>query len=252
MVDGMHEVTDMSRDDSKSRKFSYTTLGSVLGAILVVTASTASVQAAEDEDNDWYDVKILRGVMRGLGLRNGDEATIDYRERSPLVVPPSRDLPPPETDAVVERNPAWPVDPDVQKRKKAKAAVRSGATTAARQEYEDGQALRPDQLRRGTISSNGTPAAPGASNDDVTTGRAVKPSELGWTASVKDMLDVRGWFGGQKEEYAKFDGEPARATLTDPPVGYQTPSPAQPYGVGPNNEKAKAKTLEDRAEGVKQ
>jgi hypothetical protein len=38
-------------------------------------------------------------------------------------------------------------------------------------------------------------------------------------------------FGKKKEEEAKFTSEPPRASLTDPPVGYQTPSPAQPYGL---------------------
>ena len=30
----------------------------------------------------------------------------------------------------------------------------------------------------------------------------------------------------------RFVGEPARASLTDPPPGYQVPSPDQPYGLG--------------------
>jgi hypothetical protein len=37
---------------------------------------------------------------------------------------------------------------------------------------------------------------------------------------------------GSKEEYTNFTGEPPRTSLTEPPVGYRTPSPAQPYGVG--------------------
>ena len=39
-------------------------------------------------------------------------------------------------------------------------------------------------------------------------------------------------FGGNKEETVKFTGEPPRTSLTDPPPGYQTPSPDQPYGAG--------------------
>jgi hypothetical protein len=35
-----------------------------------------------------------------------------------------------------------------------------------------------------------------------------------------------------KEQYATFTGEPARSALTDPPPGYLTPSPDQPYGIG--------------------
>jgi hypothetical protein len=236
----------MSLDDTNNRKFLRIAFGSALAAILVVAVSAGSVRAADDgEEDEWYDIKILRGIMRGVGLKR-DEPAINYRERSPLVVPPSTNLPPPETDAVAERNPAWPDDPDVKRRKQA--AKRTGEATAARQEYEDGKALPPDQLRRGTTARNSTGASGGRSNDDVTTGRPVKPSELGWMGS---MFDVKSWFG-QKEEYAKFDGEPSRNYLTQPPAGYQTPSPSQPYGVGPKSEKAKPKTLEDRAEGIKQ
>ncbi len=39
-------------------------------------------------------------------------------------------------------------------------------------------------------------------------------------------------WGGDKNEYVPFTGEPPRASLLEPPVGYRTPSPAQPYGVG--------------------
>jgi hypothetical protein len=244
----MRTMTATSLLKPNTRKRLQAALCAVIGAALVMTVSTGYALAADDEDNDWYDVKILRGIMRGIGLKNGSEESINYRERSPLVVPPSRDLPPPETDAIAERNPAWPSDPDVKKRKQA--ASRSGESTAARQEYEDGKALRPDQLRRGTVARNGAGASAGG-NDDVTTGRPVKPSELGWTSTVRDMLDVRGWFG-QKEEYAKFDNEPPRALLTDPPVGYQTPSSSQPYGISPKSERAKPMTPEERAAGAQQ
>ena len=52
--------------------------------------------------------------MEGLGLKRDGEANINYQERAPLVIPPSRNLPPPErTDAAIANNPAWPKDPDV-------------------------------------------------------------------------------------------------------------------------------------------
>jgi hypothetical protein len=35
-----------------------------------------------------------------------------------------------------------------------------------------------------------------------------------------------------KPEVGQFKGEPARETLTQPPPGYQTPSPNYAYGVG--------------------
>ena len=46
----------------------------------------------------------------------------------------------------------------------------------------------------------------------------------------KPWYDPTGWF--DREEYAKFSGEPVREDLTDPPAGYRVPSPDQPYGVG--------------------
>ena len=43
---------------------------------------------------------------------------------------------------------------------------------------------------------------------------------------------MRAWgFGGYTNETGTFTNEPSRNTLTEPPPGYQTPSPAQPYGV---------------------
>ena len=56
-------------------------------------------------------------------------------------------------------------------------------------------------------------------------GSQLLPSELGF----KGFGSI---FSGKKEESAKFTGEPARESLTDPPPGYQTPSPDQPYGLG--------------------
>ena len=59
-------------------------------------------------------------------------------------------------------------------------------------------------------------------------GNQLLPSQLGASSSSV----FKSMFGGQKEETAKFTGEPPRASLTDPPPGYQTPSPDQPYGLG--------------------
>jgi hypothetical protein len=44
---------------------------------------------------------------------------------------------------------------------------------------------------------------------------------------------MKGDLWGKWEEVGKFNGEPPRASLADPPAGYLTPSPAAPYGVTP-------------------
>jgi len=38
--------------------------------------------------------------------------------------------------------------------------------------------------------------------------------------------------GTHLNEQAKFEKEPERGALTQPPAGYQTPSSAYPYGAG--------------------
>ena len=62
--------------------------------------------------------------MHGLGAVDGTEKGIDYRERSPLVVPPKLNLPPPET-ANAAPKPNWPKDPDVEERRKARLAAKN-------------------------------------------------------------------------------------------------------------------------------
>ena len=86
-------------------------------ALATVAGGTSAFaqSAAEDEDVP-LDTKLMRQFLKDLGLRRDGEG-IDYRERAPLVVPPSRNLPPPQSEASVTANPAWPKDPDAQQRK---------------------------------------------------------------------------------------------------------------------------------------
>ena len=69
-------------------------------AILAVTLSLALsaglAYAAEDEEEDVpLDTKLFRQLMKDIGAQR-DGPPIEYRERAPLVVPPSRNLPPPQ------------------------------------------------------------------------------------------------------------------------------------------------------------
>lgn len=203
----------------------------VFGLALGVAALLlpASGRAADDEDS--IDKKFMRGIMEGLGLKRDGEGMINYRERSPLVIPPSRELPPPErSDAATANNPAWPKDPDVERRR-AQAAMERNRNVSDEREREQNP-LRPDQLTPG-----GKPKKKQARKDDGYEsppsgfGSQILPSELGFKG-------FGSFFGGKKEESARFTGEPPRESLTDPPPGYQTPSPDQPYGLGKTAPKA--------------
>jgi hypothetical protein len=201
-------------------------VGLALG--IVVLTGSAPVRAADDEVS--VDQKVMRSIMDGLGLKRDGDAQINYQERAPLVIPPSRELPPPErSDAVTANNPAWPKDPDVERRR-TEAAMEKNRNVSDEREREQNP-LRPDQLTPGGRGQKRQQARTSDNGYDAPAsgfGNQLLPSQLGTSKS-----GVFGaMFGSSKEETTKFTGEPPRASLTDPPTGYQTPSPEQPYGVG--------------------
>jgi hypothetical protein len=193
-----------------------------LGVGLVMTAGAVRAQDADDEDKT-FEEKIIEGIMAGIGGTNMDNRGIDYRERSPLVVPPKLDLPPPATDAAEVKDPNWPKDPDVARRKAAIAARKK----AKPNEIEAARILTPSELNAARTAPQSH-----ASDDPVQPGNSLNnpilsPSQLGFTGGFSSL------FGGNKAEVAPFKGEPTRESLTQPPSGYQTPSPNFAYGTGP-------------------
>ncbi len=106
----------------------------LLGTVLVAAADVSRALAEDDEPS--FDRKIINNVLNGLGLRSG-AGDIDYRERSPLVLPPKINLPPPQANAAAG-TPGWPVDPDVKRRKEE--------SNRRRDEVEESRPLRPNEL----------------------------------------------------------------------------------------------------------
>ena len=68
-----------------------------VGIGVVMTAGAARAQD-DDEDDKTFEEKLIEGLMAGIGGTNMENRGIDYRERSPLVVPPKLDLPPPAAE----------------------------------------------------------------------------------------------------------------------------------------------------------
>lgn len=194
-------------------------LAAVLLGIGLVTAA-GNARAADDDDDESFEDRIIGGIMRGLGGTNMESSSIEYRERSPLVVPPKIELRAPDGDNAEAKVANWPKDPDVQRRKAAIAANKKRKPTPE----EAARPLLPSEMAQ---RSAGTSVAGSESLQPGVTGAAVlSPSQLGFTG-------FSGMFGGNKAESAPFTGEPTRDTLTQPPVGYQTPSSAYAYGTGP-------------------
>lgn len=217
----------MPQEPLRSKRLRCALLAACAAALLV--ASGAGIARAGDDDEDVpYDTKIMRGVMHQLGLQApGDGSSIDYRERSPLVVPPTRDLPPPEAAAPAPKVANWPVDPDEKKRKEAIAARKKAANVRHSAEEEQ-KPLRPTDLN----VAGGQPAAASGRDDtkSATVGDRSSVFDLGYKG---DLFSWNTLFAKDKGEIGKFTSEPPRADLTEPPVGYRTPSPAQPYGLMP-------------------
>ena len=198
-------------------------LGCALGAAVVLATVPAS---AGDDDSTPIDTKILRGFMEGLGLQRDGEG-INYRERPPLVIPPNSSLPPPaKADAALANDPNWPKDPDVQRAKKEAAQQRAVSANPDQMIQTEANPLRPDQLNPPSQSRRVRRVDDGYRPSANGSGDRLSPSQLDG--------NKKGLFGNLFEkdppEMTTFTGEPPRVSLTDPPSGYQTPSPDQPYG----------------------
>jgi hypothetical protein len=196
-----------------------------LGVGILLTSHAA--RAGDDDDDDkTFEEKIIEGVIKGLGGTNMDNTGIDYRERSPLVVPPKLDLPPPAAAAKETTAPNWPKDPDEARRKAAIARRKKDNKDPMYQS----RILSPDELNKGRTSPNSGPVTP----DSVVPGgepgatAILSPSALGFDGSRLTSM-----FKGNTAEIGQFKQEPQRDSLTQPPPGYQTPSPNFAYGTGP-------------------
>jgi hypothetical protein len=193
------------------------------GIGLVMAAGPVRAGDDDDEDDKTFEEKIIEGIMKGIGGTNMENQGIDYRERSPLVVPPKLDLPPPASASAEVTAPNWPKDPDAARRKAAIAARKK----ANKDPVEASRILTPSELEKGKIAAPAPTSVDPIQPGNSTTSPILSPSQLGYNGGLM------GLFGGSKVETAPFKGEPTRESLTQPPPGYQTPSPNYAYGTGP-------------------
>ena len=203
-----------------------------LGAAMAATVLVGSARA--EDDGKSFEQKIIGNVLTSIGLQDPNAVQPTYEERPPLAIPKSDVLPPPQKPgAAIANNPAWPKDPDVARAKAMAKAEQHRDLEAERLREEN--PLLPNQLGPKGPEGRPTPGATGSDPFDST--QRETPSQLGYTGGLFTNM-----FGSDKKEQeaARFTGEPARTSLTEPPPGYQTPSPNQPYGVGAKNEKPKA------------
>jgi hypothetical protein len=191
-----------------------------IGIGLVMSAGMARAQE-DEEDNRSFEEKIMDNVMSGIGATNMENKGIDYRERSPLVVPPRLDLPPPVSVTAEPKIANWPKDPD-ERRRKAALTERKKASHDITQTNMPVPRADLDVAKPGDRAASNDPSDPGHPLNNGVVDLGINSS------SIKNMF-------GSATEIKQFKGEPTRESLTQPPVGYQTPSPNYAYGVGPKD-----------------
>jgi hypothetical protein len=167
--------------------------------LAVLVGSVGAAGAADDLDN--ADGNWIRGLYRKLNERAGAPISNGEYERPPLVVPPSRDLPPPGTPSTLQRSASWPVDRDEARRK-------AGGTVRA-------------ERRPVPVANQGAIETPAVADQ-------AKPVVSEPSSATKFWNRV---LGRRDQEMGVFTAEPPRLSLVDPPQGYRTPSAAEPYGL---------------------
>jgi hypothetical protein len=195
-------------------------------AVAVIGVLFASVPAfADDDDEPVRDEGVIGNLMKGLGATDGTGG-INYRERSPLVVPRNLTLPPPEKRKPEAAN--WPKDPDVLERRAAREALKK---RDKEKENNPSEQIRPQaepDLGQARARTATVAPQPGVSEErrHLNEGSGIlSPSQLGVTSNLF------GLFGAKRNDNVEFKGEPTRESLTQPPPGYQTPSSGQAYGI---------------------
>jgi hypothetical protein len=221
------------------------TLGLMAVCLSLGLAMTAgSALAQESNDGRTMSEKISDGFYGMIRGTNMDNRGIDYRERSPLVVPPSLDLPPPASAAADVPAANWPKDPDERQRKAVIAAKKKNAPPVARVQVTSNGAPQAQPINIAPPVDPSAEAVPGTTRPGYASdrnGTAItdpvydKPGDLftGGAAALTNWTDgtsLGNLFGTSKPVQYDPGTEPARQALTQPPVGYQTPSAGYAYG----------------------
>ena len=181
-------------------------------ALLTVSAATSLFMAAPAHAiNDDGRGSTLESLLDMVGLGDKKESdSIQYRERSPLVVPPKMEMPTPQPRPS-QKAEAWPQDQEVVRARKKQ--VESNARVMSK--YVDsngGEKLTPEEMR--------AMRTPGASTAGPAQGCKMDPFDK-TACSVAEYWGALSAKTEKKDELSLQAGvEPPREFLTQPPKGY--------------------------------
>jgi hypothetical protein len=192
-------------------------VGLCLAATVILGTGFGAVQPAWADGDNFFSP-----VLGMIGMGNNDKHDpvkangIDYSPRAPLVVPPTRDLPPPQPRATRGAN--WPNDPDASMRRKAEADSRRPAPQVVS-----------NQPVSGPIKVRMNDCVPGQCPDDS------------FWDKVKATFTL-----SQKQDVVLSGVEPNRDYLIDPPSGYRRPLPLSEQPVAAQPQPAKTTPTEQQ------
>ena len=181
-------------------------------ALLTVSAATSLFMAAPAHAiNDDGRGSTLESLLDMVSLGDKKESdSIQYRERSPLVVPPKMEMPTPQPRPS-QKAEAWPQDQEVVRARKKQ--VESNARVMSKYvESNGGEKLTPEEMRAMRTPGASAAAPKQSCNMDPFDKSSCSVAEYWGALSAKTE---------KKEELTLQAGvEPQREYLTQPPKGY--------------------------------
>jgi hypothetical protein len=187
-------------------------LGAAALALAVSAAASRPALALEDDGRENIFSSVIGLIMPG---DNDPGASIEYRERAPLVVPKNRAALPPPQPKAAERSKSWPKDQEIARREAERARA---VAPRVDEVHNPVSSTELDRIR--SASGPQTPAPDASCNEPL--GRPCNQesfwSSLRNTRSASD--DTKDLVPGK---------EASRQFLTDPPTGYRKPTTAQKY-----------------------
>ena len=165
---------------------------------------------------------LFKNLIEGSGLFGSSKADIEYKQRAPLVVPPSSTLPKPQ-EAGAHRSAAWPDDPDVARRKAERDSSNILFQNTESYRANTRPLLSQEELRRGRVTgrSNGPD---GIVPDHNNYNNQIQPIRVGREMAARQSQT--------DEANLAYGSEPARRYLHEPPAGYRRPAATAALGPG--------------------
>ncbi len=209
---------------------------SVLVAATLLSAGLAAPVAAQTFDDTGSSSGILDAATAILGFGASERREpIDYSPRSPLVIPPSTELPAPDAGAAARNDVDWPIDPDAIARAK-REAERNKTVLEREPDSRVSARLTPEEIQAGRSPGAGIPGAgdlPASvrANEERINPR-LSPLEL---RGFKKDLDPTPELGE--------DGLPVRRRLVEPPSEYRVPADTAEYDPSIRDERPPASVL---------